>query len=152
MCAIHPLHGRIRAHACVKGHSHAHDILVGTFMGDEVDGCKRHFTDIGWVDGGKSPKLYPRGNIASNCKPGGGAYAGRPGSQDGGAWSVWQRALPHKSTLPTVWAAFCARRAVERCQASARVPWMPSHGPNIGRYFDECRRAASSVMRCYTCV
>lgn len=33
---MHPLHGRIRAHACVEGHSHAHDILVGTFMGDEL--------------------------------------------------------------------------------------------------------------------
>ena len=51
VAATMPLHGRnapdARSHTrsrVRRSHSYAHDILVGTFMGDEVDGCKQRFT------------------------------------------------------------------------------------------------------------
>ena len=132
MCAMHPLHGRIRAHACVKGHSHAHGILSGRSLDGGMGGRVLSFS--------RAKTARPtvnRGGVASSRRPDAGA-----------AGSVRRIAtcLPHKGTLPTAWAALCARRAVDRCQVSARVPWMPSRGSNVGAVL----RVSTGCIVCYT--
>lgn len=84
------LHTRSRVR---KGHSHARDILVGTFMDDDDDRCKQRFTDGG--TGGRVLSF----SHAETARPTVNGGVGRPSIGVKGARATAGRWLKHDSRI-----------------------------------------------------